>query len=357
MNSGAWSRPVFNLNLCAWRSIRSRHREPIDRALELRFYLTGSMLSALGMLQERLYRRTFDQLDLRPPLFLVGHWRSGTTLLHELLALDESFAAPSTYACFNPHHFLLTRHHAPSMKQLARPTGDMSVSPFSPQEEEFALLCMGATSPYEAFVFPSALRQFEALCDPELFERAQQQKWNDAITWILKATACLRGADKRLLVKSPANSFRIPRLSALFPGAMFIRLVREPCAVFASTLKLWQGMWERYALAAPLAQEVLIERILETRLTLERRLKSSLRNLPADRTVTIRYEELVADPCGTIERLYERLALGDPSALLPKVSAYMAQHPRSATRSGEDWRQLLEARWPELFDEFGYAPG
>jgi hypothetical protein len=116
-------------------------------------------------------------------------------------------------------------------------------------------------------------------------------------------------------------------------------------------------MWERYALAAPLAQEVLIERILETRLTLERRLKSSLRNLPADRTVTIRYEEVVADPCGTIGRLYERLALGDPSSLLPKVSAYMAQHPRSATRSGEDWRQLVEARWPELFDEFGYAPG
>ena len=356
MNSGAWSRPAFNLNLSAWRSIRSRHREPIARALELRFYLGGSMLSALGMLQQRFYRRSLDQHDPRPPLFLVGHWRSGTTLLHELLALDESFAAPSTYACFNPHHFLLARYRAPSLKRLARPTGDMIVSPSSPQEEEFALLCMGAISPYEAFVFPSALYQFEALCDPDLFERAQQQKWNDAMTWILKATAYLSGADKRLLVKSPANSFRIPRLGALFPGAMFIRLVREPCAVFASTLRLWQGMWERYALTAPLAQEVLIERILETRLALEGKLKSSLRNLPADRLATVCYEEMVADPCGTIERLYERLSLGDPSSLLPKVSAYMTQHPRSATGSAEDWRELVGARWRELFDEFGYAP-
>jgi hypothetical protein len=355
MSSGAWSRPAFNLNLSAWRSIRVRHPDPIDRGLELRFYLTGSLLSALGMLQKRLYRRILDQLDLRPPLFLVGHWRTGTTLLHELLALDEYFAAPSTYACFNPHQFLLARHRAPAATRLARPTGDVTVSPSSPQEEEFALLCMGAMSPYEAFVFPSALRQFEALCDPDLFEHAQELRWNDAMTWILKATAYVCGADKRPLVKSPANSFRIPRLSTLFPGAMFIRLVREPCAVFASTLRLWQSMWERYALAAPLVQEVLIERILGTRLTLERRLQSALRTLPADRVATVRYEDLIADPCHTIELLYERLALGDPSPLLPKVSAYMARNPPSATHSAEDWRRLVQARWPEMFDEFGYA--
>jgi omega-hydroxy-beta-dihydromenaquinone-9 sulfotransferase len=355
MNSRAWSRPAFNLNLAAWRNIRSRRREPIDRALELRFYLTGSMLSALGTLQQRLYRRTLGQLELKPPLFLVGHWRSGTTLLHELLALDESFAAPSTYACFNPHHFLLARHRAPSLNRAVRPTGDITIAATSPQEEEFALLCMGATSPYEAFMFPSALLQFEALCDPDLFEPTQQQAWNDAITWMLKATACVHGADKRLLVKSPANSFRVPRLSTLFPGAKFIRLVREPCAVFVSTLSLWQAMWERYALAAPLAQEVLVDRIFETRLALEQRLKGSIRNLPADRLATVRYEEMVADPCGTIERLYERLALGDPSSMLPRVRAYMARNPRSVPRSTEDWRPLVQARWPEMFDEFDYA--
>src|SRR5271170_6583798 len=125
MSPGAWSRPVFNLNLSAWRSIRARHPEPIDRGLELRFHLAGSALSALGMLQTRLYRRILHQLDLRPPLFLVGHWRSGTTLLHELLALDECFAVPSTYACFNPHHFLLAQHRTPAATRLARPTGDM----------------------------------------------------------------------------------------------------------------------------------------------------------------------------------------------------------------------------------------
>ena len=355
MSSEAWSRPVFNLDLSAWRSIRRRHPEPIDRGLELRFYLAGSLLSALGTLQARLYRRVLDQLDLRPPLFLVGYWRSGTTLLHELLALDEDFAAPSTYACFNPHQFLLTHHHAPASKRLARPTGDIALSPSSPQEEEFALLCMGPPSPYEAFMFPSALRQFEALCNPDLFEHSQQRRWNDAITWILKATAYLCGADKRLVIKSPTNSFRIARLSTLFPGATFVRIVREPCTVFASTLKLWQSMWERYALTAPLAQDVLIERILETRIALERKLQDALRTLPVERIATVRYEDLIADPCRTIDLLYQRLAFGDSSRLLPKVSAYMAQNPPSAKHAGEDWGPLVQARWPELFDDFGSA--
>jgi omega-hydroxy-beta-dihydromenaquinone-9 sulfotransferase len=355
MTSSAGSRPVFNLNLAAWRSIRARHPEPIDRGLGLRLWVVGSVLSALGMLQERLYRRALDQLDLRPPLFLVAHWRSGTTLLHELLALDERFAAPSTYACFNPHHFLLARHRALAEETLVRPTGDMTVSTSSPQEEEFALLCMGVPSPYEAFIFPSALHRFEALCDPDLFEHAQQLRWDHAITWILKATAYVRGADKRLLVKSPTNSFRIERLNRLFPGARFIRLVREPCAVFASTLRLWQSMWERYALAPPLKQEVLIERILQTRLALEARLQSAMRTLPADRAATLRYEDLVADPCGTIELLYRRLMLGDPSALLPKISAYMTRNPSPTAPTNEDWRRLVEARWPDMFDQFGYA--
>ena len=357
MSANAWSRPVFNLNGAAWRGVQRRNREAIGRGLAMRFYLAGGALSAIGALQKRMYRRAVEQIVLRPPVFLVGHWRSGTTLLHELIALDESFAAPSTYECFNPDHFLLAPNRAPDRNRVMRPTGDMSVSAASPQEEEFALLCMGAISPYEAFMFPHALERLEALCDPDLFERVDQLRWNHAMMWILKATAYVRGADKRILLKSPTNSFRISRLAMLFPGAVFVRVVREPCDVFASTLRLWRSMWDRYALTAPLAQDVLIERVFETRRAMERKLRSGLANLPTGRHATVRYEDLVSDSCGTMKLLYDRLALGDPSGLLPKVRAYIAQHPRPPAQSADEWRTLVEARWPEMFDEFGYPRG
>ena len=44
-----------------------------------------------------------------PPLFVIGHWRSGTTLLHELLVLDPRHTYPNTYQCFEPHAFFVDR--------------------------------------------------------------------------------------------------------------------------------------------------------------------------------------------------------------------------------------------------------
>src|SRR5262249_20132702 len=42
------------------------------------------------------------------PLFIIGHWRTGTTLLHEMLVLDPRHTFPTTYECLEPNHFLLT---------------------------------------------------------------------------------------------------------------------------------------------------------------------------------------------------------------------------------------------------------
>jgi hypothetical protein len=355
--ASAWSRPVFNLNAAAWDGIRKRNREPIGRGVALRFFIAARIQSALGKLQTRIYQRAVDAVALRAPIFIVGHWRSGTTLLHELLALDEKFAAPTTYECFNPSHFLLTRNQTSADRRAVRPTGDMIVAASSPQEEEFALLCVGAVSPYEAFLFPRAIERVESLGDPDLFQRIEQLRWEQALSWTLKATAFAHGADRRLILKSPTNSFRVGRLAALFPGAAFIRVVREPCAVFGSTLRLWQSMWERYALTAPLAQDRLLERIIEIRLAMERKLRGDLARLPDERRATVRYEDLITDPCGAIARLYELLSLGDPSASAPKVRAYMTEHPRTASDTGGDWRAIVIERWREMFEEFGYPRG
>ncbi len=354
MSSNPWSRPTFNLNLSAWRGIRRRNPEPIDPRLEVRFWLTAAMFSMLGRMQARRYRHLFDRIELRPPIFIVGHWRSGTTLLHELLALDPSLTAPSTYACFNPHHFLLTRHRTLSARQLVRPTGDMTVSSSSPQEEEFALLCMGAVSPYEAFLFPRALHHLEALCDPAFYGPAQQLRWERAITWMLRATALVQGTDKHIVLKSPTNSFRIGKLSALFGDAKFIKVVRDPCAVFASTRELWRSMWERYALAAPLPDEVLIERVLETGLALKRRLEDGLRTISRDRIATVRFEDLVADPRKSLERLCEELNIGDPPTIQARVDTYMRTNPPPPPLSTEQWVPMVQTRWREIFDDWGY---
>ena len=44
---------------------------------------------------------------------IIGHWRSGTTMLHELLILDPRHTFPNTYQCFEPLHFLWTEWFVP----------------------------------------------------------------------------------------------------------------------------------------------------------------------------------------------------------------------------------------------------
>src|SRR4249920_1804084 len=69
----------------------------------------ASANSALGTVEHLLYRGAVEKVVLGDdPIFVIGHWRTGTTLLHELLALDPRLRSPTNYECLVPHHFLLT---------------------------------------------------------------------------------------------------------------------------------------------------------------------------------------------------------------------------------------------------------
>src|SRR5687767_13430189 len=50
--------------------------------------------SVLGWYEERRYDSRVNNVAVPPPLFVLGHWRSGTTHLHNLLTIDARFAFP-----------------------------------------------------------------------------------------------------------------------------------------------------------------------------------------------------------------------------------------------------------------------
>ncbi|MET0668031.1 MAG: sulfotransferase, partial [Methyloceanibacter sp.] len=63
----------------------------------------------LRRLSEAKYAKAAEAVKLdTPPVFILGHWRTGTTLLHDLFAEDPNLAFPTTYECFFPHHFLIS---------------------------------------------------------------------------------------------------------------------------------------------------------------------------------------------------------------------------------------------------------
>jgi len=89
----------------------------------------GSLFSAMAGLQETLSRAQLDDANYRNAVVILGYWRSGTTLLHELLCLDARYTYPTTHACMNPHHFLFSEASALARQgsSMHRPSDDMDV--------------------------------------------------------------------------------------------------------------------------------------------------------------------------------------------------------------------------------------
>lgn len=115
------------------------------------------------------------------------------------------------------------------------------ISTHSPQEDEFALLLLGAPSVYRGFIDPRRLRE----CGQELWHAGQPDlsRWQDFLR------GGLRSAPNRpLLLKSPSHSFRVPSLRALFPRARFVWIGRHSGEMLASNQRMWQRMARRYSL-------------------------------------------------------------------------------------------------------------
>lgn len=331
MANSPWSRPLFNLNLAALRRLRRAYREPLDSLLRMRLLTTATLFSGLGRLQSMLFEERLRQVLVQRPIFIVGHWRSGSTLLHQLMALDERFAAPTTADCFNPHTFLLTAARQISNRSsVLRPMGDIDVTSSSPQEEEFALLCLGAPSAYAGFVFPRAIKTLPDLCDTPRWSREGQLRWSRLLEQFLKGVLFARGVDRHLVVKSPTNSFRVEQLRRLFPDAGFVRLRRDPEQVFSSTMRMWQTMSDRYAIGARLPISSLKEKVMQTEQLMERRFDEIADAIPSRSWATIDFEDLTMDASSTLSAICEQLGFAQPSASTRKrVESYLEHNRRT----------------------------
>ena len=112
--------------LFAWLRLLARNHFAIDRCAGRWPRSVPPQVpfsSALGLIQNIVHGRDIANTRIRnAPVFVLGHWRSGTTLLHELLARDPRLAAPTTFDCFNPNHFVLTRNWLPGLFQALAPS-------------------------------------------------------------------------------------------------------------------------------------------------------------------------------------------------------------------------------------------
>jgi omega-hydroxy-beta-dihydromenaquinone-9 sulfotransferase len=351
----------LRLSRDAWRRI-SRKVDPQRSVASIKTRLlydtTSAVNSLLAKMQLLAHSEAIEKAKVPPPIFLLGFWRSGTTFLHELFCCDTRFGFPSTYACMNSAHFLLTEqgfHKRRGKQEAYRPMDNMQYSWTSPQEDEFALLCMGAPSPYEALLVPSLMPAPQVLLDIRHRSAEDQDNWKHTIQLFLRELTVQQ--NKPMVLKSPTHGFRFPLLPSLFPGSRFVIIERNPYEVFASNLKLWNTLLDMYSLESALSQQI-TNFVLAAYLIHEDAIAEGTRNLHPEAVSRVRYENLVADPLGEMRRIYSELNLPRFENAQPALQQYIesvADHQRNKLVLSSAQKNSVDEMWGTLIREKGYV--
>lgn len=272
----------------------------------------GALISSLFALVERAkFRRKIRRFKpVKDPLFIIGHWRTGSTFLHQLLNLDPSFAAPTLVQTVIPDHFLFsTKYYRPILRKAtssSRPMDNVALGPDEPQEEEFALLRMGSASPLEHLIFPSRTTYFLSDYDQYIPHGKDKEKWERNLrNFYCKLTF---SSGKRIVSKNPCHTMRIRLLAEMFPDAKFIHIVRDPLKVIPSTARMWDIVARESGLKKGWITPGLNEVALVLRQFL-RHVEEEKKLLDKGSHAEVRFEDLEDNPLQTLKRLYEQLGL------------------------------------------------
>lgn len=315
-------------------------------------------------LQNLLYRRSLREAELHgAPVFIIGHWRSGTTLLHELMVRDERFSSPTTFQCFAPSHFLLTQWFFQTFAKWLlpgkRPMDNMDTGWDRPQEDEFALVNLGLPSPYRRIAFPRGGAVDMEYLDLENIDERERERWIVTLRAFLHRVSV--STARPLMIKSPTHTGRVAHLAAAFPQARFIHITRDPRALFPSTCRLWRSLDDVQGLQAPPANtenDGIEDYVLTCFEKMYHAFHQQRDHINPQHLIDIRYEDLIADPVETLQQIYDSLRLADFETVREDIQTWADNehqaYQTNAHQLSQAQEETLKERWGDYFQRYDY---
>jgi hypothetical protein len=340
-----------------WLRLLLEHR--VDRGYRLR----ASKISAWSVLTMPI--RLLEAAIPRPhrayadPVFVLGHWRSGTTYLENLLCCDASFGRVTRFQMVTPGMLtlgpmLLKRLWARTAPTTRSPD-HMTWQAETAEEEEWAMAAFSPHSFYHSFFFPTAYRYY--LDSYVTFSGSEKCRrgWKATHQKLVRRFSHFYKAP--MILKSPANTARIPELLELYPNAHFIHLVRNPLDVFSSQVRTMEIVLENAQLQNSERREVL-ENVLLTYEVVMRRYLAHRDLIPAGRLIEVRYEALRCDPAAVVGDIHKRFGWNvsrQAQAALDQYAEETSGHRSATTPLPESELRQASERWAFAFKEWGYA--
>ena len=315
----------------------------------------------LKMRERSLFARQVASHTIHPhPVFIVGHYRSGTTYLHSLLAHDPNYAFPTNFQVSFPDAFLSAEDILkPALRKRLPPRrafDDVCLDVDGPQEEEFAMACLSPYSFFHCLYFP---RQLDHHFDRGvLLSNERDRKHWQAIYRKFLTKVSLKAGGRPLLIKNPANSARIGTLLGMFPNAKLIHLYRNPYTVYLSTARFVRIFNQAYGLQAMSATDVQAL-VLAVYPKIMRRLFHDLDGVPRSQVTHVCYEHLLGHELAVLETIYRELNMGAFEQVRVRFETHVAaqsEFQKSTHRLEEAVRDIIGAKWAFAFEKLGYDP-
>ena len=294
--------------------------------------IVADLVTRLRIEQWRAGHPAVAEERIERPIVIVGQPRTGTTILHDLMAQDPANRAPLSWEVERPVPPPQTESYDDDPRIAECQAQFDLVDSFIPGFSAFHEL--GARLAQEDVrIFTSDFRSMQF---PLQFEVPAYNHWllheadlAPAYRYHRRFLQHLQSEhhSERWLLKSPAHLWNLPALIAEYPDAIVIQNHRDPLKVIASLSALGASLremttdsFEVSTLAAQYGEDIL--------LGLDRALEARNDGLFAPgQVVDIRYQDIRHDLVGAVARIYDEIGLELTAEAESRMRAFLAVHP------------------------------
>ncbi len=293
--------------------------------------------------------------ELESPIFIVGHWRTGTTFLHQLLALDPQTNFMDVFKVSHPNHFLVSRkYYTRVMSKFLdgpRPMDNVKLGMAEPQEDEYALIKLLDDLPLEALIFQKKDAFF--LDTEDDFMPADRQKFFETLDLLVRKLM-VEKKGCRVLFKNPFHSLRAGALRSHFPGARFVHIIRDPKKVVPSSIHMWNVVGKQNILKGKWISPK-INVIADFYSHILTSLRKEFANSSPDEYVEIYFEELEKDPINVVRNLYKSWRLDFTEEYEQKLRAFVDEikdYKKNTYNISQEDERLIRERFSALLPQY-----
>ncbi|MCD6356097.1 MAG: sulfotransferase [Anaerolineaceae bacterium] len=330
----------------------------------------------LSFLLDELFFPSYKKYPIKKPLFIIGNFRSGSTFLQRLIAIDKTqFASARIWDIFLSPSITLTKFYSvlqtidkslggPLIKAFKkfdkRTLGKVDIhkiSFFEPEEDENFLL-HNWSSFFAGILFPF-MKDFSPYI---YFDNRLSDKEKTSIMEfyrkIIRRFLFTKDGNLHLLSKNPSFSPKTASIYKYFPDAKIIYLVRNPLNMLPSTIS-WLGYTWR-VFSDPLEKYPFKQEIIKfTKHWYDYPLEILSKSDPASFLI-IKYDDLIQNPLKTVQMIYNHFGYSISEEFIDELikaienaKHFRSMHGYSLKEMGISKRQVIDT-YSEIFTRFNF---